>query len=243
MASTSSIVRGRTSAPTVTPSTNISLTQATAKSLPPCCSQLSGIRFVSGCRLFSWSVEHRPLIPVTCSVIGPDGAYSADGLRRHMTGKSKGMGGGAREGRWGVTRSSIVMASTNSCFNRGVNGTCVLVSIHGRCRFNILVRPIPGADHHTLFASFVVRAVSPKAKGADTTYSALSISPLPSARSSPLSPVQHIPYCPRPGTWAVGWLSTRAPMPPDEWQVIACPAGGRTIGAHTALESPLDLPH
>ena len=135
--------------------------------------------------------------------------------------------------------SSIVMASTNPGFNRGANGTCLFVSTQGRCHFNTLVRPMPGADHRALFASFVVRAVSPKAKGVDTTYSALFISPLPSARSSPLSLVQYIPYCPRPGTWAVGWISTRAPMPPDEWQLIACPAGRCTIGTHTSSEGPL----
>ena len=176
---------------------------------------------------------------MTCSVIGPDGAYGAGALRRHRIGKGEGMGGGAREGRWGVICSSIVMASINPCLNRGANGTCVLVLIHGGCRLNTLVRPMTGADHHTLFARFVVRAVSPKAKGADTTYAALFISPLPSARAPPLSLVQYIPYCPLPGTWAVGWISTRAPIPPDEWQVIACPAGGRTIGTHTSLEGPL----
>ena len=149
------------------------------------------------------------------------------------------MGGGAREGCWGVIFSSIIMASTNPCFNRGANGTCVLVSIQGRCCSNTLVRPMTGADHRDLFAGFVVRAVSPKAKGTDTTYSGLFISPLPSAGSSPLSPIQYIPCSPRPGTWAGGWISTLAPMPPDEWHDIACPAGGCTIGILTSSEGPV----
>ena len=134
--------------------------------------------------------------------------------------------------------SSIVMASTNPCFYRDANRTCMLVSIQ-RCHFNTLVRPMTGADHRALFAGFVVRAISPKAKGADMTYSARFISPLPSAGSSPLSPIQYIPCSPRPGTWAGGCISTLAPMPPDEWQGIACPAGGPSIGTHTSSEGPL----
>ena len=73
------------------------------------------------------------------------------------------------------------------------------------------------------------------------TYSALFISPLPSAGSSPLSPIQYIPYCPLPGTWADGWAATRAPMPPDESQGIACPVGGRTIGTNTSSEGLLEF--
>jgi len=96
---------------------------------------------------------------VTCSVTGPGGVYGADGSRRHRVGKSKGMGGGAREGRCGMIYTSIVMASTNSCFNRGVTGTCVTVSIQGTCRFKTLVKPITGDSHRAVFACFMIRVV------------------------------------------------------------------------------------
>jgi len=57
--------------------------------------------------------------------------------------------------------------------------------------------------------------------------------------SSPLLPVQHIPYIPRPGTWTGRWVPTCAPMRPDEWPDANCPAGGHTTGAHTSSERPL----
>ena len=58
--------------------------------------------------------------------------------------------------------TSIVVTSTNPCFNRGASGACVLVSIRGRCCFKTLVRPINGAAHRALSAGLVIRAVSPR---------------------------------------------------------------------------------
>jgi len=107
--------------------------KALAALLLTTCSQLIGIRLVFRCCFSSWSIKHRPLVPVTCSAIGPGGVYGADGSQRHRIGKSKGMGGGAREGRCGMIYPSAVMASTNPCFNRGATGTCVTVSIDGTC--------------------------------------------------------------------------------------------------------------
>ena len=72
------------------------------------------------------------------------------------------MGGGVREGRWGMIHSSIVVVSTNPYFNRGAGGTCVLVSIRGQYCFKTLVRPINGAAHRALSAGLVIRAVSPR---------------------------------------------------------------------------------
>jgi hypothetical protein len=73
-----------------------------ASPLPVTSSQLIGIRLVFRCCLSSWSIEHRSFGPVTCSVIWPDDVHGSDGSRRLGIGKSKGMGGGAREGRRGM---------------------------------------------------------------------------------------------------------------------------------------------
>ena len=140
--------------------------------------------------------------------------------------------GGAREGRCGMIYPSIVVTSTTPCFSRGAGGACVLVSIQGGC---CLVRPIAGAAHRALSAGFVIRVVSPKTtedKECGPTYSPRLISPLPSATSFPLSPIQYNPHLPRPGTRVDGCISTRAPMPPDRWQEVACPAWARTNGTH-----------
>jgi len=71
------------------------------------------------------------------------------------------------------------------------------------------------------------------------TYFSLYLSPLLNVTSSPLLPIQCIPYIPHPGTWAGGWVPTCASMLLDEWPDIACPSGGRTTGPHTFSERPL----
>jgi len=120
--------------------------------LPTTCLQLIGIRLIFRCCFSSWSIEHRPFVPVTGSVTGPDRVYGANGSRKPRIGKSKGTGGGGREGRCGMIYSSTIMASTNPCFNRGATSTCVTVSTQGSCRFNTLIRPITGVAHHSRFA-------------------------------------------------------------------------------------------
>ena len=58
--------------------------------LPTTFSQFLGIRFVFRYHPFGRSVEHRALVPVTYSVIGPLCGYGADGSWRHRTGKVEG---------------------------------------------------------------------------------------------------------------------------------------------------------
>jgi hypothetical protein len=70
------------------------------------------------------------------------------------------MGGGAREGCWGMIYFSTIVTSTNPCFNRGAGSTHVLVSTRGRCCFKRLVGPITSAAHCAMSAGFVIRVVS-----------------------------------------------------------------------------------
>ena len=126
-------------------------------------SQFIWMRFVFRCWFFPWSIEYRLLVPVTRLVIGPHGAYGANGSRRHRSGESRGMAGGAREGRRSVRYPSAAVTSPNPCFNRDANCTCVLVSIQGRCCFKPLVRPINRTARPALSAGLVIRAVSPRA--------------------------------------------------------------------------------
>jgi len=66
--------------------------EALAALLLTTCSQRIRIWFVFRYHFFSWSIEHRPLVPVACSVLRSGGVDGADGSRRHGNGKSKGMG-------------------------------------------------------------------------------------------------------------------------------------------------------